>query len=54
MTLLISRDADGNVTITNPTTGQSMVRPTAVTGQPAHKVVEAARELPAHSWSKLA
>lgn len=54
MTLLIKRDADGTVTITNPVTGQSTTRSTGIVGQPSQTIVEQQQSLPAHSWSHLA
>lgn len=54
MRLQITRDADGTVTITNLATGQAETRSTAVTGRPAERTVDAAQDLPAHMWSRLA
>lgn len=54
MRLQITRDAHGTVTITNLATGQSETRATDVVGRPVERAVDAATELPAHMWSRLA
>lgn len=54
MTLHIIRDAQGNVTIVDPSTGRSEAVAMGVAGAPARRVVADAQPLPAHHWGKLA
>jgi hypothetical protein len=54
MQFQITRDADGNVTITDLATGRTETRPTAATGRPAERSISAAQDIPAHMWSRLA
>jgi hypothetical protein len=53
MSLQISRDQHGNVTISNPATGKSEVVATGVAGRPAQKTVAETHDLPSHSWGQL-
>lgn len=53
MTLRVSRDQNGNVTITNSTTGKSEVVSTSVLGRGSEKTVSDTVELPGHMWGRL-
>jgi hypothetical protein len=54
MSLQITRDQHGNVTITNPLTGKSETIATGVAGRPAEKTLTTeSEELPAHMWGQL-
>lgn len=54
MSLEITRDSDGKVTIVNPATGKSEVLATGVAGRPMRKEVAEGEALPSHQWSRLA
>jgi hypothetical protein len=54
MTLQITRDDNGIVTITNPATGKSEVLATGIANRPAQKLVHETTELPSHQWGRAA
>lgn len=54
MTLEITRDRYGVVTIFNPATGKLEVIATGTAGRAAQISLGEAQTLPAHSWSRLA
>ena len=53
MTLNISRDANGHVTILDPTTGKAEVIATKTLGRPAVAAIKAAEPLPSHNWARV-
>jgi hypothetical protein len=53
MSLEISRDRNGNVTIVDKLTGKSEFVATTVVGRPEQKALGAAEQLPAHHWGQL-
>lgn len=52
MTLNISRDADGRVTIIDPATGKSETVLTSTAGKPAAAVLKPADDLPSFQWDQ--
>jgi hypothetical protein len=52
MTLQITRDESGLVTITNPETGRTEVLSTSVANRPSQRTVLKARDLPSHQWGR--
>jgi hypothetical protein len=52
MSLTITRDADGRVTITDPSTGKSETILTTTAGKPAAAVLKPADELPSFQWDQ--
>ena len=52
MTLTITRDADGRVTIIDPSTGKSETILTTTAGKPAAAVLKPADDLPSFQWDQ--
>jgi hypothetical protein len=52
MTLSISRDADGRVTITDPMTGKSETIVTRTAGKPVAAAIRPVEDLPSFQWGQ--